>query len=144
MKLMKKLRPFLVLLLILSFVSVSVASPGKYARLNEGEVLPWDGWCFDGNAMAEIVADKELEQQRCELAVLKRLEEQQAKFDLQIGQLNATMEYEIQTRDTAIRSLQQENLKIEEALLHQNKFGWIAPASFGVIIGALTIFLVTL
>ena len=62
MKLMKKLRPFLVLLLILSFVSVSVASPGKYARLNEGEVLPWDGWCFDGNAMAEIVADKELEQ----------------------------------------------------------------------------------
>ena len=139
MKLMKKLRPFLVLLLILSFVSVSVASPG-----NEGEVLPWDGWCFDGNAMAEIVADKELEQQRCELTVLKRLEEQQAKFDLQIGQLNATMEYEIQTRDTAIRSLQQENLKIEEALLHQNKFGWIAPASFGVIIGALTIFLVTL
>ena len=61
-----------------------------------------------------------------------------------IGQLTASMEYEVQTRDVAIQALQEENLKIENALIHEQKFGWVAPASIGVIVGALTFFLVTL
>jgi hypothetical protein len=94
--------------------------------------------------MAELVASKELAEQKCELYTMQELEQQQAKFDLQIGQLQASMEYEVQTRDVAIQSLQEENLKIEEALIHQTKYGWIAPSAFGFIFGALTIFLVTL
>ena len=31
-----------------------------------------------------------------------------------------------------------------ESLLHQNKFGWIPPASIGLIVGALVAILVTL
>ena len=94
--------------------------------------------------MAEIVAEKELAEQKCELHTLQQLEEQQAKFDLRIGQLQASMEYEVSTRDVAIQALQEENLKIEEALIHQNKFGWIPPASIGLIVGVLVTVLVTL
>ena len=94
--------------------------------------------------MAQIVAEKELAEQRCELHTLQELEQQQAQFDLQIGQLQASMEYEVSTRDVAIQALQEENLKIEEALIHQNKFGWIPPASIGVIVGVLVTILVTL
>ncbi len=144
MKLMKKSKTFLVLFLILSFTSVTLASPGKYAQLKEGDTLPWDGWCFDGDAMARIVADKELADQKCELYTMQELEQQQAKFDLQIGQLQASMEYEVQTRNTTIEALKKENLKFEQALIHETKFGWIAPATFGVLAGALTFFLVTL
>ena len=132
------------LLLILSLTSTALASPGKYVQLNKGQEIPWKGWCFDGEAMAEIVAEKELAEQKCELHTLQQLEEQQAKFDLRIGQLQASMEYEVSTRDVAIQALQEENLKIEEALIHQNKFGWIPPASIGLIVGVLVTVLVTL
>jgi hypothetical protein len=144
MKLIEKLKICLVLLLTLSFVSTTLASPGKYVQLEQGEKIPWQGWCFDGQAMAELVASKELAEQKCELYTMQELEQQQAKFDLQIGQLQASMQYEVQTRDVAIQSLQEENLKIEEALIHQTKYGWIAPSAFGFVVGALTIFLVTL
>ena len=107
-------------------------------------MIPWSGWCFDSEAMAAIVTEKELAQQKCELNTLQELDEQRAKFDLQIGQLEASMQYEVSTRDVAIQALQEENLKIENALIHQQKFGWVAPASIGFIVGALTIFLVTL
>ena len=144
MRLTKKLKTCLVLLLILSFATTAVASPGKYKQLEKGQPIPWNGWCFDSEAMAAIVTERELAEQKCELNTLQELEQQQAKFDLQIGQLNATMQYEVQTRDVAIQALQEENLEIEQALIHQQKFGWVAPSSIGFLIGALTIFLVTL
>ena len=144
MRLTRKSKTCLALLLILSLTSTALASPGKYVQLNKGQEIPWKGWCFDGEAMAEIVAEKELAEQKCELHTLQQLEEQQAKFDLRIGQLQASMEYEVSTRDVAIQALQEENLKIEEALIHQNKFGWIPPASIGLIVGVLVTVLVTL
>ncbi len=144
MRLTKRLKTCLVLLLILSFTSITLASPGRYVQLEKGKKIPWKGWCFDSEAMASIVAEKELAEQKCELNTLQELEQQQAKFDLKIGQLNANLEYEVQTRDVAIQALQEENLKIENALIHEQKFGWIPPASIGFLVGALTIFLVTL
>ena len=144
MKLTKRLKTCLVLLLILSFANITMASPGRYVQLGKGQMIPWSGWCFDSEAMAAIVTEKELAQQKCELNTLQELDEQRAKFDLQMGQLEASMQYEVSTRDVAIQALQEENLKIENALIHQQKFGWVAPASIGFIVGALTIFLVTL
>ena len=144
MRLAKRLKTCLVLLLILSFTATSFASPGKYVQLGKGQMMPWSGWCFDTDAMAAIVTEKELAEQKCELNTQQELEEQKAKFDLQIGQLAASMEYEVQTRDVTIQALQEENLKIENALIHEQKFGWLAPASLGIIAGALTFFLVTL
>ncbi len=144
MKLVRKLKISLALLLVLSITTTSLASPGKYVQLEKGAKIPWNGWCFDGTAMAEIVAEKEVAEQRCELYTLEALDRQKAKFDLQIGHLTASMDYEVKTREATIEALKKENLKIEQALVHQNDFGWIAPASFGIIIGALTVFLVTM
>ena len=132
------------LLLILSLASASLASPGKYIQLQKDERIPWQGWCFDGQAIGKLVAEKELAEQKCELHTIQQLDQQKAKFDLQIGQLRATMDYEIETRDVTIEALKKENLKIEQALIHENQFGWVAPAAIGALFGALTYFLVTL
>lgn len=144
MRLTRKLKTCLALLLILSLASTALASPGKYVQLNKGQKIPWKGWCFDSEAMAKIVAEKELAEQKCELHTMQELEQQKAKFDLQIGQLQASMDYEVKTRETTIEALKSENLKMEQALIHEAKFGWVAPASIGIIIGALSVFLVTL
>jgi len=134
----------LALLLILSFSTAAIATPGKYAQLEKGERLPWDGWCFDGQAMASIVADKELAEEKCRLNTLEELEKQKAAFDLQTGQLQATMDYEVKTKETTIQALKKENLELEEVIIHNNKFGWVGPSAIGFIVGGLTIFLITL
>ncbi len=144
MKLIDKLKTCLVLLLILSLTTTAIASPGRYIELNTGDKLPWKGWCFDADAMAKIIADKSLADQKCELYTMQELEQQKAKFDLRIGQLNASMDYEINTRNKTIESLKKENLKLEEAIIHNNKFGWVAPSALGFILGGITILLVTL
>ena len=144
MKLTKKLKSCLVLLLVLSFTNYSLASPGKYIDLKKNDQIPWDGWCFDREAMAKIITDNELAEQKCKLIKAEALERQQAQFNLRIGELSASMDYEIKTRESTIEALKKENLQIEEAFIHEQKFGWIAPASIGAIVGALTIFLVTL
>ena len=144
MKLIKRLKTCLVLLLILSFATPAIASPGKYTQLRKGQVMQWSGWCFDEVAMAHIIAEKETHLDRCRLNLERQEEELQAAYNLDLGKLKAEMQYEIQTRQDTIDALKVENLKIEEALIHEQKFGWVAPASIGVIIGALSIFLVTL
>ncbi len=144
MKLIEKSKICLALLLILSFATTALAAPGRYIQLDEGDKLPWKGWCFDTDAMAKIVADKEMAEQKCELYTMQALDHQKARFDLQIGQLNASMDYEINTRNKTIESLKKENLKLEEAIIHNNNFGWVAPSAIGFILGSLTVVLMTL
>lgn len=145
MKLMKKLKNCLVLLLIINlFISVSWASPGKYASLKKDERIPWNGWCFDNDAMAKILAEKELLEQSCQLKIDKAKEKLQALHLLKEGELKAEMDYEIKTRQDTIEALKVENLRMENAIVHEHKFGWIAPATLGLIIGAVTTFLITL
>lgn len=144
MKLTKRLKTCLVLLLILSFTSVALATPGKYVQLKKGQHIPWNGWCFDSVATANIIAERESSEARCRIKLERQAEELAATYDLEIGKLKAQMQFEIETRQDAIDALKVENLKIEEALIHEQKFGWVASASIGAIVGALTIFLVTL
>ena len=144
MKLTKRLKTCLVLLLALSFSVPAIASPGKYAQLRKGQMIQWSGWCFDEEAMAHIITERESHVERCRLNLEKQAEELDASYNLEIGKLKAEMQYEIQTRQDAIEALKLENLKIETALIHEHKFGWVAPASIGALVGALTFFLVTL
>ena len=144
MKLIKRLKTCLVLLLVLSFATPCVAQPGKYVQLGKGQVIPWSGWCFDEEAMAHIVAEKETHIDRCRLNLERQAEELEAAYNLELGKLKAEMQFEVHTRQDTIDALKVENLKIEQALIHEQKFGWVAPASIGALVGALTIFLVTL
>ena len=143
MKLIKRSKTCLVLFTVLSFASAAIASPGQYAQLEKGQIIPWSGWCFDSGAMAKLISEKELEEERCQLKLSKTKEELQALYSLEIDKLRAEMVYEVKTRDDTIAALKKENLKIEEAIIHEHKFGWIAPASIGMIAGILTTILVT-
>ena len=75
MKSMKSLKVSLVLLLTLSIPTVSLASPGKYVSLEKGQMVPWKAWCFDETAAANIVAEKEFAQKKCQLKIKKEKEE---------------------------------------------------------------------
>ena len=135
---MKRLKTSLVLLLVLSIPTTSLANPGKYVNLNQGQPVPWRAWCFDEVAIANIISEKELAQKKCELKINKEKEIQKAKFDLDIGKLQAEMNYEVNTREATIESLKKENLKLEQIIIDNSNPDALTMISVGVAIGALT------
>ena len=135
---MKRLKTSLVLLLVLSIPTTSLANPGKYVNLNQGQPVPWRAWCFDEVAIANIISEKELAQKKCELKINKEKEIQKAKFDLDIGKLQAEMDYEVNTREATIESLKKENLKLEQIIVDNSNPDALTMISIGVAIGALT------
>lgn len=138
MKSMKRLKASLVLLLILSIPTTSLANPGKYANLEKGQPVPWKAWCFDETASANIIAEKELAEKKCQLKVEKEKELQKAKFDLDIGKLQAEMNYEVNTRQATIDSLKKENLKLEQIIIDNSNPDWLTMFSIGASVGILT------
>ena len=133
---MKNLKTFLVLLLILSVTSTAFASPGKYVNLEKGQMVPWKAWCFDEVAAANIVAEKELSQKKCDLKVKKEKELQKATFDLEIGKLQAEMDYEVSTRQAAVESLKKENLRLEQVIIDSSNPDGLFFFGIGATAGA--------
>ena len=138
MRSMKSLKTSLVLLLILSVPTTTFANPGKYVNLEKGQPVPWKAWCFDAVAAANIVADKELSEKKCQLKINKEKEIQKAKFDLEIGKLQAEMDYEVKTRQTTIDSLKKENLELEQVIIDNSNPDWLQTFVMGTLAGALT------
>ena len=137
MRSMKKLKTSLVLLLLISFTSISVAAPGKYKQVEQGDTVPFAGWCFDKEASAQILADKEFQEKQCKLKIDKALQMQVANHDLQVGKLKAEMTYDIGTRDTTIEALKKENLKLEQVIIDSSNTHWYAFTSIGFVTGVI-------
>lgn len=134
---MKKLKTSLVLLLLISFTSISIAAPGKYKQVEQGDTVPFTGWCFDKEASAQILADKEFQEKQCKLKTNRALQIQFAKYDLELGKLKAEMNYEVGTRDTTIEALKKENLKLEQVIIENSNNDWYLFASIGFVAGSL-------
>ncbi len=134
MRLARKLKICLVLLLILSFTSTALSSPGKYVQLKKHQQIPWNGWCFDERAVADLIVDKDVQKERCDLRVQLELDKKAAEYHLSLGELSAQMDYEISTRDTAIQALQEQNLKLEESLI-KNTGNWYLYTAGGFAVG---------
>lgn len=137
MRSMKKLKTSLVLLLLISFTSISIAAPGKYKQVEQGDTVPFSGWCFDKEASAQILADKEFQEKQCKLKTNRALQIQFAKYDLELGKLKAEMNYEVGTRDTTIEALKKENLKLEQVIIENSNNDWYLFASIGFVAGSL-------
>mgnify|MGYP001298954023 CR=1 FL=1 len=137
MRSMRRLKTSLALLLLISFSSVALAAPGKYKRVEQGDTVPFAGWCFDAEASAQILADKEFQEKQCKLKTERSLQLQLAKHSLELGKLAADMAYEVGTRDTTIEALKKENLKLEEVIIQNSNSDWPLFASIGFVVGSL-------
>ena len=138
MRSMKRLKTSLVLLLLISFTSISIAAPGKYKQVEQGDTVPFAGWCFDREASAQILADKELQGKQCKLKTDRALQIQFAKYNLELGKLKADLTYEVGTRDTTIEAMKKENLKLEDIIVENTNQDWYFFSSVGFIVGSLT------
>ena len=141
MKLTRKLKICLVLLLILSFASTALATPGKYVQLKKDHPIPWDGWCFDERAVSSLIVDKDIQNERCNIKIERELNKKEAEYNLKLEELNAQMDYEVSTRDTTIQALQEQNLKLEEIVINESS-SWHTYVAGGFVIGATFVLIV--
>ena len=142
MKLATNSKIFLVLLLLISFTTVSIASEPTIAKLNKGDKVPFQAWCFNVPAVAKLIADKESEEERCQLKTSEALERQKADLDFQLGSLAADLQYHKDVSAKTIEALQLENKKLEEIALKRPNNYWYLFAGGGVVVGILTTVLV--
>ena len=142
MKLATNSKIFLVLLLLISFTTVSIASEPTIAKLNKGDKVPFQAWCFNVPAVAKLIADKESEEERCQLKTSEALERQKADLDFQLGSLTADLQYHKDVSAKTIEALQLENKKLEEIALKRPNNYWYLFAGGGVVVGILTTVLV--
>ena len=142
MKLATNSKIFLVLLLLISFTTVSVASEPTITKLDKGEKVPFQAWCFNIPAAAKLIADKETEKERCQLKISEALEKQKADYDLKIDYLNAYIKYEKDVSSKVLEALEIENQELEEIALKRPNDYWYLFAGGGVVVGILTTVLV--
>ena len=142
MRLATNLKAFLAFLLLISFTTVSIAAEPEVVKLNKGDKVPFQAWCFSLPATAKLVADKEGEQERCQLKISEALERQKADFDLELGSLTADLQYHKDVSSKTITALQLENQELEKIALDKPNSYWYLFATGGAIMGILTTVLV--
>ncbi len=140
MQFKKGLKNFLIFLILISFTSVH-ASPSVKRVLN-GDPAPFTGWCLSDDAMAKIIADKEMESARCKLKLDKLSDELSAKHELEIMMLETRLE-SVQAEYLATNQVKDEQIEqLEAAALKQPNNYWYLFTAGGFVVGATSVLMV--
>ena len=134
MQFRERLKNFLIFLILVSFTSAQ-ASP-LVQRLKEGQTIPYNGWCFNDEAMAKIIADKEMENQRCQLKLDKQKDQLNAKYHLEVSNLDLRIQSLEDELDATILVKNEEIRKLEKVALERPNDYWYFWAAGGFLVGA--------
>ena len=99
------------LLVLLVFCDNSQASDGKFTFVQQGSQAPFTGTLFDPTATAKIMANRKFLKEEYELKLGFELQKQQKQFDLDLSQLNITLDTE---RESFQKTLEVKNKEIEQ------------------------------
>lgn len=133
MLLNKGLKNFLIFLILVSFVP-AYAAPGVQ-RVAKGEMLTFTGWCLSDAAMAKIIADKEMEGERCQLKLDKLRDQLNAKYLLDVSKLDLRIQSLEDELDETILIKDKQIAKLETIALEKPNEYWYFWAAGGFLIG---------
>ncbi len=87
------------------------ASEGKFTFIQQGRQAPFTGTLFDPTATAKIMANRKFLKEEYELKLGFELQKRQKQFDLDLTQLNITLNTE---REGFQKTLEVKNKEIEQ------------------------------
>ena len=87
------------------------ASDGKFTFIQQGRQAPFTGTLFDPTATAKIMANRKFLKEEYELKLGFELQKRQKQFDLDLTQLNITLNTE---REGFQKTLEVKNKEIEQ------------------------------
>ena len=135
-----RLKKTLALLLLTSFIPFSISAQeqeGRFTRLLQHQPSPFVAWCFDDTAFAKIKAKIDLSDEACNLKLEKQKEEDDARYKLEIGNLQLRLDTLKKQSDNIILIKDQEIKRLEKAALKRPNDYSIWWASGGVVTGVL-------
>ena len=133
MQLSKKLKSFLIFLVLVSYVPASFAQ--NVVKVEEGQPVPFNAWCLTELAMAKIIADKEQEESRCQLRLDKLSEEMTARYNLDVGTLTARIESMEKEHKQVLLLKDEEIEKLEKIALDKPNNYWYLFTAGGFVVG---------
>ena len=137
MQFRKKLKNFLIFLILVSFTTAQ-ASP-SVQRVKQGDTVPYTGWCLNDVAMAKIIADKEMEDQRCQLKLDKQRDQLNAKYHLEVSNLDLRIQSLEEELDSTILIKNEEIKKLEKIALDRPNDYWYLFTAGGFVVGAASV-----
>lgn len=135
-----RLKKTLALLLLTSFIPFSISAQeqeGQFTRLQQDQPSPFVAWCFDDTAFAKIKAKIDLSDEACNLKLEKQKEEDDARYKLEIDNLQLRLDTLKKQSDNIILIKDQEIKRLEKAALKRPNDYSIWWASGGVVTGVL-------
>ena len=134
MQLRKGLKNFSIFLILISF-TVAQAAP-HIQKVNKGDPAPFAGWCLSNAAMAKIIADKEQEGARCQLKINTEVDKLEAKYHLEVSNLDLRIMSLEEELDATIRIKNEEIEKLEKVALDRPNDYWYLFTAGGFVVGA--------
>lgn len=135
-----RLKKTLALLLLISFIPFNISAQeqeGRFTRLQQNQPSPFVAWCFDDTAFAKIKAKIDLSDEACNLRLEKQKEEDDARYKLEIDNLQLRLDTLKKQSDNIILIKDQEIKRLEKAALKRPNDYSIWWASGGVVTGVL-------
>ena len=134
--------------MLISFLPLTVSAQeqeqkGKFTRVLQGNAVPFDSWCFDDVAAAQLQAAIEFSKRRCDLSIEQAVSEVVARYSLQVQNLKLRVETVKEENERLLSIKDQEIKKLEQAALKRpNKYThWWALGGFatGVLTTVVTV-----
>ena len=125
---------FLSLLLLLS--TGAWAETPKFTILGEGQCAQFEGVLFDKNATAEILARQGISATACDLKIKYALDKQQARYELDVGNIQIRYESLMKENNLLIEQKDKEILQLQQSLKKhspRNKWMWFVG---GAVVGS--------
>jgi len=122
-----------------SFAQTTTSTAGKFTILNKGSVAPFEGTLFDPVATAKILAEKEMQRQRCDAKSKYEKDLLNATCKREIDLLNSALEIE-KRKNNLIVSAQQEEIETLRKLAKGSDntlwtvIGFVAGATTSIVI----------
>ena len=143
----KKSKRVLVLLLLSSFISTTaIANPetGRFSRVLQGQSVSFDAWCFDDIATAKIQVTSEFEDERCKIKTNKALEQERARYSLDIQNLNLRIATMVEENNNILAIKNEEIRRLETAALKRPNDYTLYWATGGFAAGAAAVLAIVL
>ena len=120
--------------MIYLLLSVALAEP-QSQNIEKGEPSPFHGRVFNDEAVAEIIAQKEIAKDECSIDMSHQEKTITAKHDLELQLLRAELDYERQKGEKLIAIRDEQIEKLQEHYKPRNGLWW---AIGGFTVGTLS------
>jgi hypothetical protein len=135
---MKKVFIFVFILFFCCFISLKPVNADEplITGVRQGDVCKWEGVLMNKEAASKILANKETQEELCQLRIQKEIDILEIEHKMLMDNLSATLDSEVSERDLIIHQYEND-LEDMEALLNEshNNSEWIWWGIGGTAVG---------